>query len=426
MKKRINAPKVVADPIYGIIDVRPVLPMIETKEFQALGDKRQLGMSYLTFPSATHTRKAHSLGAYHATRRLADRWLKLGLIKEDEADALSGYALYHDIGHAAFSHVVEDLCDKDNDEMGLDVIKGLRGAIEKSGIKYELLESMARHENPLYLAVHDKNLGTEKLDYLERDGLATILSRPAGIDYLRQHIYFIDNKLAVDEKVIDNAIEAQNFYLKMYKNVYLRKVSAIAQRMFQKMVYYLLLAGEITKKELPHLTDSELLGIMRFSKNGTVSELYGMLQRRELFREAIVIRPEKFADVGAANGKATTTFGINDEAMTKLMNAPTLQQKNQEGLGDLEKKIAELAEIPETLVLLVPVFSPGRFQAKEIYIHKDGRLLSLKELHPAHFKNMEEVAQSYLALRVCAPEKYREKLSNPKIAEEVLNLLLSQ
>ncbi|MBU6500289.1 MAG: hypothetical protein KGJ89_00425 [Patescibacteria group bacterium] len=75
-KRSIHTPKVVADPLYGIIDIRPVLPMIETEEFQLLGDKRQLGMSYLTFPSATHTRRAHSLGAYHATRELADRWLE--------------------------------------------------------------------------------------------------------------------------------------------------------------------------------------------------------------------------------------------------------------------------------------------------------------------------------------------------------------
>src|SRR3989344_8222021 len=142
MRKQITAPKVVADPIYGIIDVRPVLPMIETKEFQALSDKRQLGMSYLTFPSATHSRKAHSLGAYHATRELADRWISLGLIKEEEGDALAGYALYHDIGHQAFSHVTEDLCVPKreiegldaNDILSLEIIESLKGAVEECGI----------------------------------------------------------------------------------------------------------------------------------------------------------------------------------------------------------------------------------------------------------------------------------------------------
>src|SRR5438445_364940 len=108
--KKIRSPKVVVDPIYGIIDIRPVLAMVETEEFQALGDKRQLGMSYLTFPSATHSRKAHSLGSYHATRKLVDKWIAYGFIDKREGDALAGYALYHDIGHPAFSHVTEPLC----------------------------------------------------------------------------------------------------------------------------------------------------------------------------------------------------------------------------------------------------------------------------------------------------------------------------
>ena len=207
-KPTLGAPKVVADPIYGIIDIRPVLPMVETREFQAFGDKRQLGMAYLTFPSATHTRKAHSLGAYHATRELADWWIKRGFINAREGDALAGYALYHDVGHPAFSHVTEPLCRipkhkkgmSMNGAMSLEIIRRSKKQIEQCGIDFKLLEAMAAHTNPLYLAVSDKNLGMEKLDYLERDGLFTILSRPVGVEYLRHHIYFIDGSLAIDGK----------------------------------------------------------------------------------------------------------------------------------------------------------------------------------------------------------------------------------
>ncbi len=424
-RKKIMAPKVIADPVCGIIDVRPVLPMVETKEFQALGDKRQLGMSYLTFPSATHTRKAHSLGAYHATRMLADRWVGFGLVSKREADALAGYALFHDIGHPAFSHVTEDLCEKDNDESSLEIIKKLRKEIEACGIDYSLLLKLATHENPLYLAVHDKNLGMEKLDYLERDGLVTILSRPAGVDYLRRHIYFVNGELAIDEKVIDNAIEAQNFYMKMYKNVYLRKVSAIAQRMLQKVVHHLILAREISAKDLPGLTDSELLGIMRFSKDKTVNELYGLLRHRELFREAIVIRPENFSHTGSVPGKYVKTFGISGGEMTRMMQSSSLQQKNQAGLEALENEIARIAGTPQNSVLLVPIFNAHRFEAKDIKIyHESGKLGSLKEQYPAHFKNMEEIAQTYLALRICTLEKYRKALSSPKIAQKVFDLVM--
>ncbi|MBI2049254.1 MAG: HD domain-containing protein [Parcubacteria group bacterium] len=429
---RIHAPKVVADPIYGIIDIRPVLPMIETREFQALADKRQLGMSYLTFPSATHTRRAHSLGAYHATKMLADRWLKLDLINKEEAAALAGYALYHDIGHPAFSHVTEELCApklkvpglETNDLLSLEIIMRLKKPIEQCGIRYALFEKIARHENPLYLAVHDRNLGMEKLDYLERDGLYTILSQPAGVEYLRRHIYFINNELAIDSKVIDNAIEMQNFYLKMYKNVYLRKTSAIAQRMLQKMVHHLIAAKEISADDLPTLTDSELLGIMRFSKNKTVALLYELLRRRELFRETIVIRSAHFAQSSGQAGKSIATFGATDTEINDLLQSKKFDPKNQSALEETEKSIASLAGLSPNDVLVVPVFSSWRFHAKDIMIYGEkGKLSSLKERYPAHFKNMEEVAKSYMALRICTFEKYRKKLSDPKVAKKVFELV---
>ena len=176
-----------------------------------------------------------------------------------------GYALYHDIGHPAFSHVTENLCVRPkgaprgmsmNGALSYACMQKLRPRIQKCGIDFSLLEKIASHRNPLAAAVSDKNLGMEKLDYLERDGFFTILSRPVGVDYLRQHIYFIDGSLAIDEKAVDNAIEIQNYYLKIYKNVYLRKASAIAQRMIQKMTHRLIAMRELRREELPNITDS--------------------------------------------------------------------------------------------------------------------------------------------------------------------------
>lgn len=429
----MNTPKVVSDPIYGIIDIRPVLPMIETPEFQALGDKRQLGMSYLTFPSATHTRKAHSLGAYHATRELADWWIKRDFITAEEADALAGYALYHDIGHPAFSHVTEDLCItpenakglSGNSALSLEIIRRRRKEIEACGINFALVKKMAEHEHPLHQAVSDKNLGMEKFDYLERDGACTILSRPVGLPYLRQHIYFIDKEIAIDEKVTDNAVEVQNFYLKIYKNVYLRKTSAIAQRMMQKMTYELIRAGELRREDLPALTDSELIGIMHSSKNSPVAEMYRLLKNRDLFRETIVIRPKQFAN-GGQSGKPITVLGATETEIAKLSRSEHLQPKDQEGLAKIEDTIAKIAGIPSGTVLITPIFGAERFEAKDILIYEgeNKKLASLKARYPAHFENIEEVAQSYLTFRVCTLNAYRARLAEPKIAKKVFEMLV--
>ncbi len=429
-----KSPKVIADPIYGIIDIRPVLAMVETEEFQLLGDKRQLGMSYLTFPSATHSRKAHSLGSYHATHELAERWIKRGFISKANADALAGYALYHDIGHPAFSHVTEDLCVRPkgdparmsmNGALSYAFMQKLRPRIEKCGIDFLRLEKIASHRDPLAAAVSDKNLGMEKLDYLERDGLFTILSRPVGVDYLRQHIYFIDGLLAIDEKAVDNAIEVQNYYLKIYKNVYLRKTSAIAQRMIQKMTHRLIAMGELHREALPNLTDSELLGMLHLSKDPVIREMYTLLRRRDLFREAIIFRPEKFSGGAISREKPVATFGVKKSAMARLAAHPMLDPKNQTGLAAVESEIAAIAGLPGSAVLVTPIFGQERFVGQDILIYqgKHQKLASLEKRYPAHFRNIEEIAESYVTFRVCTTEKYRKVLSSPKVAKRVFEYL---
>jgi HD superfamily phosphohydrolase len=68
------------DPVYGLIvfDVedKPIdclaWRLIDTPEFQRLRRIRQLGVSEFTFPSAVHTRFAHSIGVFHIARMLVE------------------------------------------------------------------------------------------------------------------------------------------------------------------------------------------------------------------------------------------------------------------------------------------------------------------------------------------------------------------
>jgi HD superfamily phosphohydrolase len=274
------------------------------------------------------------------------------------------------------------------------------------------------------MGVHDKNLGMEKLDYLERDGMVTVLSRPPGVEYLRKHIYFMDGGLVIDEKVVDNAIELQNFYLKMYKNVYLRKASAIAQGMLQKMTHLMLKNGTITQEALPKFTDSELLGLLAASNDPEVATLYALFRARELFQEAIAVRPSRFAETYSVAGKPIAVFGLDDAELLRIASSPALQMNNQESLRELESAIAETAGIPATHLLIVPLSQSYRFEIKDVRIYSETNgFSSLKERYPAHFKNSEEVATSYTTFRICTTEKYRKLLSEPERAKAVLELI---
>ena len=144
---RIDKPKFVIDPLLGVIEISDVLPLIDTREFQSLGFKYQLGFAYSVFPAATHTRKQHSLGAYERTRRLTNDWLHNGFITQDEARALQVYALYHDIGHGPFSHVTEKLGKINHDERGLAMVKNLQSAIESVGCSYTHVHDFFARKN---------------------------------------------------------------------------------------------------------------------------------------------------------------------------------------------------------------------------------------------------------------------------------------
>src|SRR6185295_18601652 len=96
--------KVIRDPLWNNIRVDPLaLRLVDTAAFQRLRYVRQLGLAYLVYPGASHTRFEHALGAYH----LAGRALAMFEERDETRDQRRGAAaplvrcaaLLHDIGH---------------------------------------------------------------------------------------------------------------------------------------------------------------------------------------------------------------------------------------------------------------------------------------------------------------------------------------
>ena len=63
------ASMIIRDPLWNNIRVDALaLQLVDTPVFQRLRYVRQLGLAYLVYPGATHTRFEHALGAYHLAR----------------------------------------------------------------------------------------------------------------------------------------------------------------------------------------------------------------------------------------------------------------------------------------------------------------------------------------------------------------------
>jgi uncharacterized protein len=222
----------VRDPIHGLIKFEDdtdklAWRLLETPEFQRLRRIRQLGFSEFIFPSATHTRFAHSIGVYHNARRLmkvVERAEGKDKFKPDRASVILLAALLHDIGHGPFSHAFE----KAREEIAIGEGRGLIEKHEKFSAKiirnkegsiFSILEKVRPNlaeeiatiidtEDPvdIYHAVVSSSFDADRLDYLVRDRYMTGTGAGAiDVDWL------IDN---LTEKFIivsqDDDAESQN------------------------------------------------------------------------------------------------------------------------------------------------------------------------------------------------------------------------
>ena len=109
-KVETNKKKIVNDPIYGFVSIPDELhfDIIEHPYFQRLRRIKQVSLTNLVFPSALHTRFAHSLGAMHLMRRAIHLLRGKGYdITDEELEAASLAILLHDSGHGPFSHTLE-------------------------------------------------------------------------------------------------------------------------------------------------------------------------------------------------------------------------------------------------------------------------------------------------------------------------------
>lgn len=102
---------VIRDPLYGFVEVtEKERSLLNTRILHRLSRIKQLGHSYLVYPSAVHTRLEHSLGTLHVASRICDR-LKLD---DSSKEVVRIAALLHDVGHGPFSHIFEDVMRRIN------------------------------------------------------------------------------------------------------------------------------------------------------------------------------------------------------------------------------------------------------------------------------------------------------------------------
>src|SRR5438445_1972123 len=110
LARRMADLKTITDTVHGTIRLDPLtLDLLETLELQRLNSIRQLGLTYLVFPGANHSRVEHCLGVGHVAGEMARA---LGL-PDEERKLVQAAGLLHDVGHGPFSHTLEHVLSRE-------------------------------------------------------------------------------------------------------------------------------------------------------------------------------------------------------------------------------------------------------------------------------------------------------------------------
>ncbi len=230
---QLNKKKIINDPVFGFINLQSevVFDLVEHPFFQRLRRIKQLGLSYLVFPGANHTRFEHAIGATHLMRQaISVLRLKGHTITDEEAEAVTIAILLHDIGHAPFSHVLENTLVKiSHEEISLLLMQELNKEFN-SKLKLAIKIFTNQYKKQFLHQLVSSQLDMDRLDYLSRDSFFTgVAEGTIGIDRIIKMLNVHNDKLVVDIKGIYSIEKFLISRRLMYWQVYLHKTVVAAE-----------------------------------------------------------------------------------------------------------------------------------------------------------------------------------------------------
>ena len=235
-----NKLKIINDPIYGFITIPSDLlfEILQHSYFQRLRRITQMGLSYLVYPGAHHTRFHHALGAMFLMQRALQVLKFKGIaISKAEEEALYLAIMLHDIGHGPFSHAMEHSIVEgvSHERISLMFMSHLNREFNN---KLDLAMTIFKDEYPrkfLHQLVSGQ-LDMDRLDYLRRDSFYTgVAEGNINSQRLIAMLNVKDDALVVEEKGIysvEKFIVARRL---MYWQVYLHKTSLVAENLLMKL-----------------------------------------------------------------------------------------------------------------------------------------------------------------------------------------------
>ncbi|MEO7041135.1 MAG: HD domain-containing protein [Gemmatimonadaceae bacterium] len=291
--------EIIRDPIWNNIRVDALaLELVDTPVFQRLRYVRQLGLTHLVYPGATHTRFEHALGAYHLCRIAIALLRESGIadVSDEECTITTIAALLHDVGHYPFSHALEEIGATHHEEVATALItEGQVAGILRNRLGENAPEQITalirgKADTPLQGLVAG-SLDLDKIEYLKRDAhMCGVAYGEIDVDRLINSMVLVGSPVTglrtvgVAEKGL-SALESLLFAkYQMYRNVYWHHAVRSATAMYKRIVEDACLSGLIDQAQLADFTDE---GLLYFLQDHSPTPLLNALRSRHLYKRAV-------------------------------------------------------------------------------------------------------------------------------------------
>ena len=311
------------DSVHGFIRFNEIEnALIDSYPFQRLHYLHQLGIAYLVYPGATHTRFEHSLGTMELATRIFDKIASKFAIPDEDywRQVIRLAALSHDLGHLPFSHVAEKqvLGKEGHERFTIEIIRSAEllpiwqklnraSAIEdviKMAVGFRKLGVLepSLHFSPIEKILSEvitaDFFGADRIDYLLRDAFATGVSHGLfDYDQLIETLCILPDNQGLNLGIEENGIESCEALLLarhfMHRRVYqYPSVKAYAFHLLRCMENL----NFSSLKEYLDLTDNEILVNVKKSRHSELhaAALFDRTLRFKAFALPKTVNEENF------------------------------------------------------------------------------------------------------------------------------------
>ena len=401
-----NKLKIINDPIYGFIHIPSTLvfDIIEHPYFQRLRRINQMGLSYLVFPGAKHTRFEHVLGCVFLMQKTVEMLRFKGIqISEKEAEGLYIAILLHDIGHGPFSHAMEHSIVEgiSHEEISLRFMQELN-KVFNGKLDTAIAIFQGTYPRKFMHQLISGQLDMDRADYLKRDSFYTgVAEGNINSERLISMLNVRNDELVVEEKGLYSVEKFLIARRLMYWQVYLHKTSVVAE---QILIRLLKRAKELVQQG-QELTMSTALAFFvknKISKNNfsqEVLEMFALLDDTDIisamkewqFHPDVVL--SKLSKMLLNRDLLKIKVRLNDFEEQKIKRLQKLSIAK--GVGEKDMKYFVF-----TGVMTNRAYNPGKEIIK--ILTKNGRVVDLTKTSEAI--NLEPLSQVTERYYICYPK----------------------